>query len=40
VTILDGVVFIGLLIIVDEKHRPKAFVGMLLVTLAFMFFGS
>jgi hypothetical protein len=39
-TVLDGVVFIGLLIIVEEKRRPAAFVGMLLVMLAFTLFGS
>lgn len=30
-TILDGVVFLGLLIIVDRKRRPGVFVGMLLI---------
>lgn len=30
-TILDGVVFVGLLLIVDRKRRPAVFVGMLLV---------
>lgn len=33
--ILDAVVFIGILIIVDRKRRPMAFIGMLLVTALF-----
>jgi hypothetical protein len=30
-TMLDAVVFLGLLIIVDRKRRPAVFVGMLLI---------
>ena len=34
-TIFDGVVFIGLLSIVDRKRRPGVFVGLLLIPGAF-----
>jgi hypothetical protein len=34
-TIFDGVVFIGLLLILDRKRRPGVFVGMLLVSGVF-----
>jgi hypothetical protein len=35
VTILDAVVFIGLLLIVDKERRPTVFVGMLLISAVF-----
>jgi hypothetical protein len=34
-TILDAVVFIGLLAIVDKERRPAVFVGLLLVSALF-----
>ena len=34
-TVLDAVVFIGLLTITDKERRPAVFVGMLLIAAVF-----
>jgi hypothetical protein len=34
-TIIDAIVFVGLLAITDKNRRPTVFVGLLLITIVF-----
>jgi hypothetical protein len=36
-TILDAIVFVGLLAITDKKRRPSVFVGLIIITVVFAF---
>ena len=39
-TVLDAVVFIGLLAIVDKERRPAVFVGLVLIVVVFAVLGG